>query len=168
MIYSRESKNDKNFIWYDTTAVIVLIGLCFCLSSIIIICINYHIWLQHLWSVSSLICDYQSLYSNNLLSKLKIQPESNTKYIFLKASRTDEKNKKLCYFWASYLSQLWSVQNSIHKRIHRTLKQHSKPFHAKLTSPCQIWSAPVPSLQNELKKKKFQNHNEKVKQNFCQ
>lgn len=40
----RERKNDKIFIWYDNTAVIVLIGLCFCLSSLIILCINYHIY----------------------------------------------------------------------------------------------------------------------------
>lgn len=64
VIYFRESKNDKNFIWFDTTAVIVLIGFCFYLSSIIILCINYHVWLQHLWSVSSLVCHYQNLCSD--------------------------------------------------------------------------------------------------------
>lgn len=139
MIYSRESKNDKNFIWYDTTAVIVLIGLCFCLSSVIILCINYHVWLQHLWPVSSLICHNQNLYSNTFTHvSWKIEPESNTKVYFLKSFWDWQKEWK-----TMLLLSITSWPIMIYTKFYS--QENSQHPQKKLTIPCQL-DRPMPNL----------------------
>lgn len=122
VIYFRESKNDKNFIWhYSSNRPNWLLFL--------FVIYNYSLHKLSRLTTAFMISEFLSM---PLLKPLQWYIYSvswkcnlNVTHILLKSSRTNEKNKNICFSQAFYIGKLWSVKHSAHKRIHSIPEQNN-------------------------------------------